>query len=92
MTLTKKDIVSKISEETKIKQIWVKKIVQKTFDSILGALVKGDRVELRDFGIFKVKSRRARKGRNPRTGVAVSVPPKRAVVFKAGMEMKKKVA
>jgi len=92
MTLTKKDIVNKISEETKIKQIWVKKIVQKTFDSIAQALIKGDRVELRDFGVFKTKSRKARKGRNPRTGVSVPVPPKRAVVFKAGMELKKKVA
>jgi nucleoid DNA-binding protein len=92
MTLTKKDIVNKIAEDTGIKQIWVKKVVQKTFDSILDALVKGNRVELRDFGIFKVKARRARKGRNPRTGVAVPVPPKKAVVFKAGMEMKKKVA
>jgi len=92
MTLTKKEIVEKIAEQTQIKQIDVKKVVQKTFDTIAEALIKGDRVELRDFGIFKTKSRKARKGRNPRTGESVPVPPKRAVVFKAGMELKKKVA
>lgn len=92
MTLTKKEIVEKIAEQTQIKQIDVKKVVQKTFDSIAEALIKGDRVELRDFGIFKTKSRKARKGRNPRTGESVPVPPKRAVVFKTGMELKKKVA
>jgi len=92
MTLTKKDIVNKIAEETQIKQIDVKKVVQKTFDYIIDSLTKGNKVELRNFGIFKIKSRRARTGRNPRTGVAVPVPPKKVVVFKAGMVMKKKVA
>jgi len=92
MTLTKKEIVEKIAEQTRIKQIDVKKVVQRTFDSIAEALIKGDRVELRDFGVFKTKSRKARKGRNPRTGASVPVPPKRAVVFKTGMELKKKVA
>ncbi len=92
MTLTKKDIVSRISEETQIKQIDVKKVVQKTFDHIVDSLTKGQKVELRNFGIFKIKARRARTGRNPRTGVAVPVPPKKVVVFKAGMIMKKKVA
>ena len=89
MTLTKKDIVEKIAEQTKIKQFQVKSVVQKTFDAIAAALIKGDRVELRDFGIFKTKARKARKGRNPRTGDSVPVPPKRAVVFKVGMELKK---
>lgn len=92
MTLTKKDIVEKVAEETGMKQFKVKSVVQKAFDTIAAALIKGDRVELRGFGIFKTKSRKARKGRNPRTGASVSVPPKRAVVFKVGMELKKKVA
>ncbi len=92
MTLTKKDIVEKVAEETGMRQFKVKSVVQKTFDTIAAALIKGDRVELRDFGIFKTKLRKARKGRNPRTGDSVAVPPKRAVVFKAGMELKKKVA
>ena len=92
MTLTKKEIVDKVSVDTGIKQIQVKKVVQKTLDCIVENLVKGNRVELRDFGVFKIKARRARKGRNPRTGASVPVPAKKAVVFKAGMEMKKKVA
>lgn len=92
MTVTKKQIVGKIAGETGVKQIQVKKIVQRTFDYIVDSLVKGEKVELRNFGIFKVKSRKGRTGRNPRTGTTVAVPPKKAVAFKAGMIMKKKVA
>ena len=92
MTLTKKEIVEKIVEQTGVKQIDVKSVVQKTFDAIVEALAKGQKVELRNFGIFKVKSRKPRTGRNPRTGASVPVPAKKAVAFKAGMEMKKKVA
>jgi len=92
MTLTKKEIVEKIAEQTGVKQIDVKSVVQKTFDAIVEALSKGQKVELRNFGIFKVKSRKPRTGRNPRTGAAVPVPAKKAVAFKAGMIMKKKVA
>ena len=89
--MTKKDIVIKIAEETEFKQIDVKKIVQSTLDSIVGALAKGETVELRNFGIFKVKSRKSRVGRNPKTGVTVPIPEKRIVSFKPGMVMKKRV-
>ena len=89
--MTKKDIVLKISEESQVKQIDVKKVVQKTLDTITDSLVKGETVELRNFGIFKVKSRRGRTGRNPRTGQEVPVPPRKVVVFKPGLEMKQKV-
>lgn len=89
--MTKKDIVLKIASETKLKQINVKKVVQKTFDCIVDSLVKGEKVELRNFGVFKVKSRRGRTGRNPRTGQVVPVPPRKVVVFKSGMVMKQKV-
>lgn len=89
--MTKKEIVLKIAEETGIKQIDVKKVVQRTLDYIIESLSQGATVELRNFGVFKVKSRRARLGRNPKTGQSVPVPPKRAVVFKAGLVMKKKV-
>ncbi len=89
--MTKKDIVLKISNETKMKQQDVKKVVQKTLDSIVESLTNGQTVELRNFGIFKVKSRRGRTGRNPRTGQVVPVPPKKVVVFKPGLEMKKLV-
>lgn len=89
--MTKKDIVLKIAEESGIKQTDVKRVVQKTLDVITDALVRSETVELRNFGIFKVKSRKGRIGRNPRTGVEVPVPPRKVVVFKPGLEMKKKV-
>ncbi len=89
--MTKKDIVLKITDSTGIKQVDVKKIVQKTFDVIVEALMQGDKVELRNFGVFKIKERKARFGRNPRTGQAVPVPPRKVVIFKSGLEMKVKV-
>ena len=89
--MTKKDIVIKISDDTGIKQIIVKKVVQKTFDYIVDALSKGDRVELRNFGIFKTKERRSRTGRNPRTGATVPVPARKVAIFKPGLEMKQKI-
>ena len=89
--MTKKDIVMKISNETNLTQIDVKKIVQRTLDTILESLERGDTVELRNFGVFKVKTRRGRIGRNPRTGQEVQVPEKKVVVFKPGLILKSKV-
>ncbi|MCX5666553.1 MAG: integration host factor subunit beta [Candidatus Omnitrophica bacterium] len=89
--MTKKEIVIKIAEETELKQIDVKMVVQKTLDHIVEALAKSETVELRNFGIFKVKSRKSRVGRNPKTGVTVPIPEKRIVSFKPGMIMKKRV-
>jgi len=89
--MTKKDIILKVSDATNLKQIDVKKAVQKTFDSIIEALVRGEKIELRNFGVFKIKQRRSRTGRNPRTGQIVPVPPRKVVVFKPGLEMKQKI-
>ena len=89
--MTKKDIVIKTAEDTDLKQIDVKKIVQRTLDHIVEALAKGETVELRNFGIFKVRSRKSRVGRNPKTGVEVPIPEKRIVSFKPGLVMKKRV-
>ena len=89
--MTKKDIVLKITDMTGIKQVDVKKIVQKTFDVIVESLERSEKVELRNFGVFKVKERKARFGRNPRTGESVPVPPRKVVVFKPGLEMKKRI-
>jgi integration host factor subunit beta len=91
MAVTKKDIVLQIAGDTRIKQIEVKKVVQKTLDTITRYLTKGETVELRNFGIFKVKSRKGRMGRNPRTGEEVPVPPKKVVVFKPGLILKRDV-
>lgn len=90
--MTKKEIVRAISEETGMKQSIVKEIVQKTFDSILDALARGERVELRKFGVFDVKRRKARKARNLATGELVFVPERNAVSFKPSKEMDSRVA
>ena len=89
--MTKKDIVAKISNETKLTQIDVEKIVQLTLDTVLESLERGETVELRNFGVFKVKTRKGRLGRNPRTGQEVQVPEKRVVVFKPGLVLKNQV-
>lgn len=89
--MTKKDIVLKVSDGANLKQIDVKEVIQKTFDCILEALARGEKIELRNFGVFKIKQRKSRTGRNPRTGQTVPVPPKKVVVFKPGLEMKNKV-
>ncbi len=89
--MTKKDIVMKVSNETNLTQIDVKRIVQRSLDVIVESLERGETVELRNFGVFKVKKRRGRLGRNPRTGEEVSVPEKKVVVFKPGLILKQKV-
>ncbi len=89
--MTKKDIVLKITDMTGIKQVDVKRIVQKTFDVIVESLVRDEKVELRNFGVFKIKERKARFGRNPRTGESVPVPPRKVVIFKPGLEMKQRI-
>ncbi len=89
--MTKKDIVRTISEEVGLTQQQTKEIVQKTFDAIIESLVRERRIELRNFGVFEVKPRAARKARNPRTGEQVDVPQKHVVTFKPGKYMEAKV-
>jgi len=89
--VTKKEIVKAISEEIGLTQLKTKEIVQKTFDAIVDTLVRDGRIELRNFGVFEVKKRAARKARNPRTGDKVFVPEKFVVTFKPGKEMEEKV-
>lgn len=89
--MTKKEIVKTISEEIGLTQLKTKEIVQKTFDAIVDTLVEDKRIELRNFGVFEVKKRAARKARNPRTGQRVDVPEKYVVTFKPGKEMEEKV-
>lgn len=89
--MTKKEIVKAISDEIGLTQLKTKEIVQKTFDAIVETLVADGRIELRNFGVFEVKKRAARKARNPRTGDKVFVPEKFVVTFKPGKEMEEKV-
>ena len=91
--MTKKEIVKTISDECDLTQLKTKEIVQKTFEAIIETLVADPRhrIELRNFGVFEVKKRAARKARNPRTGDRVEVPAKWVVTFKPGKEMEEKV-
>ncbi len=89
--MTKKDIVKAISESIGETQLKTKEIVQKTFEAIINTLVEQERIELRNFGVFEVKKRAARKARNPRTGERVDVAEKYVVTFKPGKEMEEKV-
>jgi integration host factor subunit beta len=89
--VTKKEIVKAISEEIGLTQLKTKEIVQKTFDAIIDTLVEDRRIELRNFGVFEVKKRAARKARNPRTGERVDVAEKYVVTFKPGKEMEERV-
>src|SRR5437588_1590762 len=89
--VTKKEIVRQISERIGLTQLKTKEIVQQTFDAIVETLLEVGRIELRNFGVFEVKKRKARKARNPRTGEKVDVPPKNVVTFKPGKEMEERV-
>ncbi|GDY10686.1 MAG: integration host factor subunit beta [Planctomycetota bacterium] len=89
--MTKKEIVKTISDKIGLTQLKTKEIVQQTFDAIVDTLVEERRIELRNFGVFEVKKRAARKARNPRTGERVDVAEKYVVTFKPGKEMEEKV-
>ena len=89
--MTKKEIVRAISDKTGLTQLQNKEIVQLTFEGIVETLLEEGRVELRNFGVFQVKTRKARQARNPRTGRQVSVPAKSVVVFKPGKGMEARV-
>lgn len=87
-TVTKKQLIDQIADATGQKRVVVKKVVQSFLDSIIVELGKGNRLEFRDFGVFEVKQRRARKAQNPKTLEEVWVGPKRTVKFKVGRLMK----
>jgi len=89
--VTKKEIVKQISERANLTQLKTKEIVQWTFDAIVETLIEEGRIELRNFGVFEVKRRKARKARNPRTGAKVNVEPKNVVTFQPGKEMEERV-
>jgi nucleoid DNA-binding protein len=89
--VTKKEIVKQIADRIGETQLKTKDIVQRTFDAIVDTLIEQGRIELRNFGVFEVKQRKARKARNPRTGEKVEVPPKCVVTFKPGKYMEERV-
>ncbi len=89
--MTKKEIVRSIAEKLELTQLQTKEIVQKTFDAIIETIVEDGRIELRNFGVFEVKTRAARKARNPKTGAEVQVKEKCVVTFKPGKVMEERV-
>lgn len=90
-TITKKDLIDRISEKSGVKRSTVKDVVQMLLDQITDELADGNRLEFRDFGVFEVKSRAARTAQNPKTLQRVSVPPKRSVKFKGGRLMRERL-
>jgi len=89
--VTKNDLVSEIARELNLRQVDVKKVVQRTFDGIIDILARDGKIELRNFGVFKVRGRKARKARNPLTKVVFDVPAKRVVTFRPGKVMKERI-
>jgi integration host factor subunit beta len=89
--MTKKEMVRAIAEEMSQPQMLVQEIIQGVFDGIIDTLEKERRIELRNFGVFEVKQRKSRTGRNPRTGDSVLVPEKCVVTFKPGLEIVERV-
>lgn len=89
--MTKKEIVKSISDKIGSTQLNTKRTVQMVFDAIIETLVLDGRIELRNFGVFEIKKRKARKARNPRTGDKVDVAEKFVVTFKPGKQMEDKV-
>ena len=90
--MTKTDLIEKVSlKTTGLTKKQTEIIVNMLFDSIKEALATGDKIEIRGFGSFRIRNRRNREGRNPKTGETVSVPQKRIPFFKAGKELKEVV-
>ncbi len=90
-TVTKKELVDRIADQTQTKRVVVKKVVQAFLDEAVAELGKGNRLEFRDFGVFECRHRAARVAQNPKTLERIPVPEKRTVKFKAGQLMKAKV-
>lgn len=87
-TVTKADLVEEVVRVTELPRKESETVVETIFESIIGALQGGDRIEIRGFGSFRTRQRRGRTGRNPKTGAKVEVPPKRIPFFKPSKELK----
>ena len=90
-TITKKELIDRIAENTGNRRVQVKRVVQQFLDEIVNELGRGNRLEFRDFGVFETKLRKARKAQNPKTLEPVAVPEKRTVKFKVGRLMKQRL-
>lgn len=90
-TITKKDLVKKISYSTGERQKIVKRIIDEVLKHITEALIRGERVELRKFGAFKINWRETKTVRNPKTGERVKIPSRKVAKFKSGKTLFKKL-
>jgi integration host factor subunit beta len=86
--MTKADLIEEVAKAAEINRKHSEIIVKTVFDSIIEALHKGEKIELRGFGSFRIRKRGPRQGRNPKTGTPVNVPAKRIPYFKPGKELK----
>jgi len=89
--MTKADLVERVADRINMTKKQTEVIVNTLFSSITDALTRGDKVELRGFGSFRVRRRNSREGRNPKTGKGVHIPSKRVPFFKAGKELREMV-
>jgi nucleoid DNA-binding protein len=87
-TITKKELIDRIAKSTQAKRVTVKGIVQAFLGEVTAELVKGNRIEFRDFGVFETRNRASRIAQNPKTLQRVDVPAKKTVKFKVGRMMK----
>ncbi len=90
-TITKKELIDRIAEQSQAKRVIVKRVIQSFLDEIINELCQDNRLEFRDFGVFEIRSRAARVAQNPKTLERVMVPEKRTVKFKMGRLMKEKL-
>jgi integration host factor subunit beta len=90
-TITKKELVARISTQTGQTKVITKDILQRFLDEIIAELARGNRLEFREFGVFEIKERPPRRAQNPRTLEKVDVPAKKVVKFKVGRLMKERV-
>ncbi len=86
--MTKADLVEEVAKAADLTKKDSEQLVELVFDSIIESLKRGEKIELRGFGSFRLRQRNERKGRNPKTGEAVNVPAKRVAYFKPGKELK----
>jgi integration host factor subunit beta len=87
-SMTKAELVDEVSRVSDLTKKHSEVIVETVFRSIIAALQRGEKIELRGFGSFRLRQREPRKGRNPKTGDKVDVPPKKVPYFKPGKELK----
>ena len=90
-TLTKNEIVRTLAEKYELEIASTRRVVQGTLDMVLEALLKGDKVELRNFGVFEVIERKGRIARNPKSKQEVFIPERKVVKFKPGKVMEDKI-